>query len=172
MISPTDSALDALDAALRRSVTTHAEMLSGAARRDADGQVAEARRQADALVERARRDGEAIVDALLVQERASLRRTTANTVLVAQSAVVDDLNRRVHAAVLGLRGAAEYSRLFDGLAARARAQLGDEAVVSTDLGDRGGVVAVAGGRRVDYTLSALAGRAVTALGDAVDGLLQ
>ena len=167
-----EPALDALDARLRGTASARADHSLRAAQHEAEARLAEARAQAAALVDRARQDGDAVVDALLVRERATLRRSTVRTLLAAQRAVVDDLDARVRAAVLELRCAPDYSFLVDGLTTRARAQLGEDAVVIADPPDLGGVVAETEGRRVDYTLAALAVRALADLGAEVERLVR
>jgi vacuolar-type H+-ATPase subunit E/Vma4 len=167
-----DGSLDALERALRDSVAARTDTLMREASREADERIAKARHEAEALVNRARREGEATTDALLARERAALRRETVTTVLAAKSSVLDGLHARVRAAVLELRAAPDYPRLLDGLAARARAQLGGQAVVIVDPDELGGVIAELDSRRVDYTLPALAERAMTALGASVEELLR
>jgi vacuolar-type H+-ATPase subunit E/Vma4 len=171
-MTTTEPALDALDAALRASSAARTEAELGRARHDAERRIAEAREQADASIDRARRDGEVLVDNLLLQERATVRRRTTETVLRAQRAVMTELDRRVRAAVLELRAAPDYPRMVEGLVVRARARLGPDAVVRVDPDGGGGVIAEVAGRRVDYTLLALAERALLELGGAVEGLLR
>ncbi len=169
---PLPEGLDALDDALRRAVAAETDVVLGAARADADAVVHDARRQGEELVERAGRDATAITDAAMAHELVALHREQNATVLLAKRALMDELEEQVHDAVLRLRDAHDYPRLLDGLVGRARAQLGADAVVTRDPPGRGGVIAECDGRRVDYTLPALARRAVADQGDAIDELLQ
>jgi vacuolar-type H+-ATPase subunit E/Vma4 len=167
-----DDALESLDRALRQAVHGHVDTVMRDTKRDAEARIAEARRAGDALVERAHREGAAVADAMLVRERAALRRENATAVLAAKRSVIHELEQRVRAAVLDLRGASDYAGLLEGLAARAREQLGDDAFVTLDPDGAGGVISELDTRRVDYTLPALAELAVAALDDAVDELLR
>lgn len=164
--------LDALDRALRRAVSERAVTMQRDAQHEADGRIAEARHEADELVERARSEGAALADALIARKRAVVRRETGAIMLNAQRAVLEELDARVRAAVLDLRAAPDYPQLLEGLTGRARAQLGEEAVVTKDPHDLGGVIAEVGGRRLDYTLPALAARALDGFGDTIESLLR
>ena len=84
--------------------------------------------------------------------------------LSARGALYEELGRRARAAVLDLRGEPGYEDLLARLAARARRELGDDAVLEVDPPDAGGVRARAGSRRVDYTLPALAAGCLESLG--------
>ena len=88
--------------------------------------------------------------------------------------MLDDLHDRVHAAVLGLRGTPGLPAAARRARRRAPAPgSGADGGRVRDPGDLGGIDRrSATGRRVDYTLPALADRALAALGDAVDDLLQ
>ncbi len=131
---------------------------------------AEARAEADAVVARARAEGEADVAAELAGQRAEARRDARRRVLEARAEARSRLLHVAEARALDLRDEPGYEGFVDALAALARAQLGDGAAVERDPGGRGGVIATATSRRVDYTLRALVGRAVERLGPAVDSL--
>ncbi len=81
-----------------------------------------------------------------------------------------ELAAAVGAAVLALRADARYPELLRHFEAQARDQLGSEAEVRVDPDLGGGVVAAAGSRHVDYTLKALAERALGSLADEVAAL--
>ncbi len=163
--------VDALDAALRGAVAVDTEREIRTARADADAVVRGAQRDAEELVDRARREAEAIADATSARERVALRREVTRTTLGAEQALISDIEARVCDGILGLRDAPDYGRLLDGLELRARAQLGAGATITRDPPGEGGVVAEAAGRRVDYTLPALARLALADLGKPIEELL-
>ena len=163
--------MGALDDALRRGVACEKDEALRVARRDADALLHRARRECDDLIEAARRDATARAGAAIARERAALRREALRTVLDAKRAIVDDVEARVLEAVTALRDDTNYERLLDGLESRARARLGSDAIVTRDPLDVGGVVAEHDGRRVDYTLPALAGLASADLDSATAELL-
>jgi vacuolar-type H+-ATPase subunit E/Vma4 len=164
------TAFDALDDTLRRSVAQHVEATVAGARRDANALLQQAQRDAEELTRRAREEGEAAADAVFARERATSRRDSSTTVLDSKRAALLEVQAGVCDAVLGLRTAPDYARLLDGLAARARAQLGPDAQIVRDPKDVGGVIAEEGVRRVDYTLPALADRALAELGEKLEGM--
>ena len=83
----------------------------------------------------------------------------------------EDIRRRFHlavrAAALDLEDDARYPDLIDMLEALARKQLGPAARIERDPGGLGGIAAADGSRRVDYTLPALAERALESVADKV-----
>ncbi len=160
--------LAALDDALRRSVAHHTASKIARAHNDAAARTERARAEADALARRARADGEAAADAVSARARAELRRNAGATVLDAEQAVLRELRERVREAVLHLREEPDYPQLLDGLTARARARLGNDAHVVRDPEGLGGIVAEREGRRLDYTLPALAERALAELGASIE----
>ena len=170
--TPLPDGIDALESALRLAVAQRNDGRIRAARCDADTRLAEAGREAAMLLERARREGEDVTDALLTRERASLRRENVAIVLEARHSVVLELDAQVRAGVFAMREAPDYGSVVDALTTRARARLGADAVIVTDPDGAGGVIGELGGRRVDYTLTALAERACATLGDAIEELLQ
>lgn len=124
--------------------------------------VAHADAEGEALVARARAEGEAAAALEGAQEQAQARRAARSAVLGARKVLYDELQRGARAGVLELRGPA----LLDRLETVAREQLGADAVVTR----ADGVRAVAGARSVDYTLEALATRALEELGAEVERL--
>jgi len=154
-----DARFGPLDDALRRAAARDAEAVVARARSVAERRLAEARAEADELERRARLEGEAAAEDLIAYDRTATRRDAAELVLRAREAVYDELRARIHTALRELRDAPEYAEVVEGLAARARRQLGADARVVDDPGGLGGVVAERGGRRVDDTLPALADRA-------------
>lgn len=88
--------------------------------------------------------------------------------LTAQREALEELRARSAAAVRALRDDPCYPRLLDRLGALARAAGGADLVIEEQ--PDGGVLAEAPGRIVDCTLTALAARAVDALGAEVERL--
>jgi hypothetical protein len=95
---------------------------------------------------------------LLARQQSRRDRAARAVELRARRAAYDELVRRAH---LEADGLARERAVHDRLADLARAALGPEASVRDD-GD-GGVVAELAGRRVEYSLRALADEAVAAL---------
>jgi vacuolar-type H+-ATPase subunit E/Vma4 len=151
--------------------------------------LAEADRDAEAIVERAAAEAEAVVDrarseaaeaTARVRDRASAARrarserdrarVTAETdrrILATRAQLRQRLVAAARDAVGDLRGHPRYRDLLDRLEDLARSQLGDGATVDRDPAPDGGVTAAVGNRRVDYTLAALADRALDDLADEV-----
>ena len=156
--------LDPAGEALLADARAVAERVLSEADEEARERVAQAHADADALLARARAKGEA--DGRLEAGRAeALERTLARMeVLAARREAYDQLHRRARAAVLALRSEAGYDELLEHLAAAARRDLGVDAELEIDPPQEGGVRASADGRRVDYTLAALADRCVDDLG--------
>lgn len=166
---------DALVAALepvRRALLDDAEREAAArtatARAEAEELVDRARSAADAEIERAERRADATRRAR-TERAVALARTEADREVLTTRA---ELHRRLDAAAreaaLGLRHHERYGRLLDRLEELARAQLGatgsdDQVTVERDPEPDGGVIATDGRRRVDYTLQALADRALADL---------
>jgi vacuolar-type H+-ATPase subunit E/Vma4 len=87
-------------------------------------------------------------------------------VLEAQRRVHDEVIRAAHEAVIDIRADPRYPALLDHLESEAREQLGRGAIIERDP-NGGGVVGAADGRGVDYTLPALADRALAVHADEV-----
>jgi vacuolar-type H+-ATPase subunit E/Vma4 len=82
--------------------------------------------------------------------------------------VLEEVRARAREAAVRLREDPRYPELLERLKRIAIAQLGNEAELEVDPSGVGGVIAHAGSVRVDYTLPALAERALEAL----DGELE
>ncbi|MEZ5094365.1 V-type ATP synthase subunit E family protein [Nocardioides sp.] len=158
--------------ALGEDAERRATELLDEARSRADATVAKAQAESDQVVARARARAVATAQAQREQARAAARREVHRETLTAESAVQREIVAAVVAAAEEMAGDPRYPRLLDGLEARARDQLGPDAVVVRDPGSRPGVVATAGGRRVDYRLAALARRALEAQGDLLARVLE
>jgi vacuolar-type H+-ATPase subunit E/Vma4 len=134
---------------IRAAARDHVRSITDAAEQEIAAEVAEIARRRS-IAERAHAD----------QLRARARAEARAELLATREQVYRDLLAAVRAAALELRDDERYPALLDRLEAVARDQLGADARVERDPPDRGGVVAVAGTRRVDYTLPALAERAL------------
>ncbi len=176
---PTSSSVDPPTLLERLEPVRHA--LLDDARAEADRVRAEARRHADDATADAEREVAAEVAAVAQrhaiaaaahadQVRARARAEAHAEMLGAQRDVRRDLLEAVRLAALRLRDDDRYPALLDHFEAVARAQLGADARVERDPSTGGGVVASAGTRRVDYTLTALAERALEQHGDEVAAL--
>jgi vacuolar-type H+-ATPase subunit E/Vma4 len=150
-----------------------ADALLAAARADADRTVATARADAERIrlealegerTIRAAARGRGAADGTkqAVQSLRLARRQAREAELVAQRQAYDELRRRVLARLSELRGDPSYADLLRRLHRQARATLGP----GTEIAEApaGGVVARAGGRRLDLTLPALAEQALESLG--------
>jgi vacuolar-type H+-ATPase subunit E/Vma4 len=147
---------------LRQAVVEQANAEAERIRREAGAQAAESLDQAErdgaASVEQASADGRAAGQLQAAGRLAATRRRTRGEILRAKRDLHDEFGARSHEAALELRATAGYQALLDALSAKARRQLGDDAVLEIDPPDAGGVRAVAAGRSVDYTLVALTER--------------
>ena len=147
---------------LREAVLEQAHAEAARIRREASAQAAESLEQAErdgaARVEQASADGRAAGELQAARRLAATRRKARGETLRAKRDLHDEFRARSHEAALELRATAGYRGLLDALSAKARRQLGDDALLEIDPPDAGGVRAVAGGRSVDYTLVALTER--------------
>jgi vacuolar-type H+-ATPase subunit E/Vma4 len=152
--------LDPVRQALLDDARAEADRILADARRRAADVVADAEQEVAAEVgEVARRH--AIAAAAHADQVCARARAEANAVMLgAQEDIRRDVLEAVRRAALDLRDDPRYPALLDHLEAVARAQLGANAVVERDPPTGGGVVASAGTRRVEYTLTALAERAL------------
>jgi vacuolar-type H+-ATPase subunit E/Vma4 len=130
--------------------------------------VEEARDTAGQVVQTARAAGQAAAAALIADEAAAFQRAMRRDVLAAQDDVYQQWRRGAAHAVLGLRDEPEYPRWRDTLARSAPAILGADARVVDD--PAGGIIAQAGNRRIDLSLSAIAARALDRIAPEADGL--
>lgn len=134
---------------------TAAEQELRDARAAADAKLASCDAEAERLVSQSLVDGrEAASREMVAQERLA-RRRARETVLAARRALYEQVQREGVEGLRALRGREEYRRLIGALEARASEQLGAEVRCHEEIGDQGGVVAEADGRRVTYSLAAL-----------------
>jgi vacuolar-type H+-ATPase subunit E/Vma4 len=165
-----EASLEPVRDALLADADADAERIVAEAERAADELVDEAERDADAAIENSRRHAEASRRARADQALARARREAHLAIQQARADLRRQLVDRVHTAAEGMRDDPRYPALLDHLEDLARSQLGDDAVIQRDPVPGGGIVATAGGRRVDYRLHVLADRALDAIADDVDVL--
>jgi hypothetical protein len=156
--------LDAASEALLADASAVAERALAEADDEAERQLAQARAEGDSLLARARKQGEAEGRLESGREEARERTLARMEVLAARREAYEELRRRARAAVLALRSEPAYEELLERLTKAARRDLGEQAELEVDPPQAGGVRASAEGRRVDYTLVALADRCVEGLG--------
>jgi vacuolar-type H+-ATPase subunit E/Vma4 len=166
-LSETRAELGPVREALFADAKFEADRLIADATSAAASEAEEAEREADAEIERAARRGAASARARANQELARARNIAHHQTLQAK----DDIRGRFHDAVqvaaLDLRNDARYPALLNELEGLARDQLGPNTRIERDPNGLGGIVGVSGARRVDYTLPALADRALESVSDKV-----
>lgn len=153
------AALDPVRAALLSAAGVDARREVAAAQQQADTVIAQARARAKSILDDAETQGRADAEALLARERIRAQQAAREVELRAQRETYEELRRRVAERVTRWRG---DPRLRQGLAARIHAVLGAAAEV-IDTPD-GGAIGLAGRRRLDLSLQAVASRAVDDLG--------
>ncbi len=132
--------------------------------------VAEAERQARELAARGRQEGERAAAREALRRRAAATQRAREIRLRAQQHQVEELAQRSREAVLRLREDSRYPGLLERLARVVREQLGPDAELELDPPGRGGVLGRKGAMSVDYTLPALAERAIASLGEELEEL--
>jgi vacuolar-type H+-ATPase subunit E/Vma4 len=152
--------LDPVRVALLEDAGIEADRILTEARHGADEAVAAAEQEVAAEVAEVERRQAISAAAHADQVRARARAEAHSEMLGAREGLHQDLLEAVRLAALDLRNDERYPALLDHFEAVARAQLGPDAQVERDPSGRGGIVAVAGTRRVDYTLTTLAERAL------------
>jgi vacuolar-type H+-ATPase subunit E/Vma4 len=159
--------LDPVRVALLEESSTRAGEIKEHAASEAAAIIDEAEAAASATVDRSVQRSRAAADARAEQAIDRARADHHRVILSTQAAIrtrVLDATRR---AAFDMRADSRYPALLDRLEASARTQLGADAVIERDPEGLGGVIATRGDRRVDYTLSALADRALDLLADDV-----
>jgi vacuolar-type H+-ATPase subunit E/Vma4 len=159
------TSLEPVRATLLADANAEAERIVREATRSADRLVNQAEHDADAEVVEVERRGEASARALDDQHVARARDEAHSIIMRTQEIFHQQLAEAVRDAALDLRNDPRYPALLDHFADVARNQLGDAAIIERDPEPGRGIIAVAGTRRVDYTLPALADRALDALSD-------
>ncbi len=167
-MSTSPAAVEPVRAALLRAARQDADAVLAGAREQAAAVLDGARGRAEAILAEARRQGAADGAAAGAADLLRARRAARATALAARAEAYRELRRAVAARLEDLRGSPEYPRLRELLAERARRLLGAEVPVGEP--PDGGVLAVAGDRRVDLGLTALADRALERAGARVEAL--
>jgi vacuolar-type H+-ATPase subunit E/Vma4 len=159
--------LDSVRTALFEDAVAQAEEMVAQASLDAEAAVADAERDTMAEIERALHRSELSAKAKADQALARATAEAHRDVLRAKELLRQRLIADTHRAALGLRRHPRYSELLDHLTSLARRQLGADAVIERDPDGRGGVVATANARSVDYSSVELADRALETIADEV-----
>jgi vacuolar-type H+-ATPase subunit E/Vma4 len=157
------------DAVLADAHATAAARLA-AANREAADRLADARHEAAQLTTRAADEGRRSADRTARGVLAAARREARGAVLRARRDALAALAARTVELLADERTGEDLARLREALAERARRQLGDGVVVQPS--PDGGVVAVDGGRSVDYRLATIVAREMDALGVDVEEAWQ
>lgn len=121
---------------------------------------ADVSQQLDRATDRAKTSARAHHQQLLTQARRQ-----ANAIIMeAQEAARVQLITQLRHDAMRLRDDPRYPQLLDGLEAAARRQLGPDTIITRDPTVAGGIIGSDSDRNVDYTLPALAERALDSLG--------
>ncbi len=163
----TRAELEPVREALLADARAEGDRLIADATREASVEAGDAEREAAAEIERARRRGAASAQARAEQEHARALDIGHHQVLQAQDDIRGHFLGAVHTAALELRDDPRYPALLHHLELLARDQLGPNTHIEHDSDGLGGIVGISGARRVDYTLPALADRAVDTIADKV-----
>jgi len=164
--------LDRLRASFLEQVRAEAEQAAAAAEKEHAVRLAEAQRDARQLIADARAAGTKDAAEEAARIEAGARRQARGRVFAARRELYEDLRAATVQQAQGLRGGERYAALLDCLTAAARAQLGADAELEVDPAESGGVIGRKGPRLVDYTLPALTGRCIAALGPRAQELWQ
>jgi vacuolar-type H+-ATPase subunit E/Vma4 len=92
------------------------------------------------------------------------RRQASAIIMEAQEAARVQLITQLRHDAMRLRDDPRYAQLLDGLEAAARRQLGPDTIITRDPTVAGGIIGSDGDRNLEYTLPALAERALGSLG--------
>lgn len=158
--------------ALLNDASIAAERLKAKATAAAAETVKEATAQANIEIERAHQKGEASSRARSEQLMARTRRDAHGTILATKRDIYLELQLAARTAVVDqLPSDPRFPLLMAALEEMARTQLGPETQIENEPNTIPGFVATDGQRRVDYTLVALADRAVDSLADNIAELL-
>lgn len=162
--------LESLRAAFVEQAEADAERRRAEIEAECEQLLSEARATASSLVEHGRHEGRLAGEQERARRRGTALRRAREAHLGARGALYRELRDRAGAEALQLRTHPDYELLLDRLAEAAKARLGAEAEIEVDPPDTGGVFARSGRRSVDYTLPALAERAIGELGREVEQL--
>ncbi|MER6102920.1 hypothetical protein ABT115_11490 [Streptomyces sp. NPDC001832] len=171
MTTPTAGRAEALAtvrAELLRAARADAEALIVQATRDVEAVLDRARNEAEEIVEQAHREGAAEGTAAGAAVLLRARRNARACEQTARREAYEELRHQVTERFRALRYTADYPGIRDRLERRARQLLGPDAAVAEQPG--GGVVGHATGRLADFSLDALAARALDRLGADTEAL--
>ncbi len=166
-LDPLVDALGPVRSALLEDAAREADRIVNDAAHDAESIVDEAEADARAEVRRAEERSEMSARARADRMLARARNDSHHEILRAKEDIRHRLLEAVHAAALALREDPRYPDLLTELVRLARDQLGPDAVFERDPADHGGILVTDGSHRLDYTLPALADRALDVLADDV-----
>jgi vacuolar-type H+-ATPase subunit E/Vma4 len=169
-LTPMRAELEPVRQALLADAQARADRILDDAVRGSDLETEGARQDADAEIERATRRGAATAQARISRQLATARDVAHHQILETKNDIRNRFRDAVHDAALDLRSDIRYPTLLDQLERLARDQLGAHARIERDPAELGGIVAIDGSRRVDYTLPALAERALDSIADRVTEL--
>jgi vacuolar-type H+-ATPase subunit E/Vma4 len=161
-------ALEPVRLALMADAEAEADALVAEARARADDRVGRAEADAEAAVAEARRRAEAGARARAARELSRSRDDARHAELACRRELRDELATAVADALHELRVHPRYPELLDHLERVANDQLGPDATIVRDPQPDGGVLATAGGRRVDYRLPAIAERVLGLIADELE----
>jgi vacuolar-type H+-ATPase subunit E/Vma4 len=157
--------LQPLVAALLGRARRDADAMRAAADADAAQALARASAQASDILAEARAHGESDARAVMAGARSRAEREARAVLLAAQDRAYEEARQSARDAIRGLRDDPAYPGVVQALRARARAELG-EGVELHPL-PSGGVAAIAGDRRLEFCLDALADDLLERLGGSV-----
>jgi vacuolar-type H+-ATPase subunit E/Vma4 len=157
------AALDPVRAALLSQARSDAGRVLAEARQRAEHERAASRGRAEQMLRAGRDEGERRARAAAASQLTRRRRDARDTLLAAQCTLYDELRRRCHDAARELREAPDYPDLLRLLTDNAGAALGRDASIHESAD--GGVVAVAGSRRLDLSLPTLVDEELDRLGE-------
>jgi cell division septum initiation protein DivIVA len=163
-----DLALRPLRQALFHAAEREAERIRENARREAALIAAEANAEAGRISRDAATRGEADAIADARTNSSQARRTAREKVLTAQESLRLELLGELRTAAVAAQADSRYPALLERLHRRAVAVLGPDAELSESPG--GGLIGVAGTRRLDLSLPALALRRAEEMPEEVSGL--
>lgn len=150
--------------ALLDDAEADAARLLDKARRDADSTRTSAQADVSQQLDRARDRAKTSARAHHQQLLTQARRQANAIIMEAQEAARVQLITQLRHDAMRLRDDPRYPQLLNGLEAAARRQLGPDTIITRDPTEAGGIIASDGDRNVDYTLPALAERALGSLG--------
>lgn len=159
-----DAALEPVRTALRTAAEETAAQLRTDAADHAAALLAAARAEAQSILASAAQEGRDAARAEAALRSARARRRARELVLAQRSSLRRELRRRAREAAAGLTADPRYPELRARLAGQCTALLGPDATVSES--PEGGVIAVAGTRRLDLSLPVLAELALESMPDA------